>query len=349
MSHGPLMFDLEGLELTPEEREMLRHPAAGGVILFSRNYQSPEQIERLITEIHELRKPELLVAVDQEGGRVQRFREGFVRLPPAAWFGELYDKNSKQARKAAHAVAWLMATELRAVGVDFSFAPVLDLGRGICSVIGDRAFHQRPVVVAELAHSWLQGVHEAGMAGVGKHFPGHGGVKEDSHLALPVDSRRPEDIRMEDLLPFQRMIDYGLEAIMPAHVLYEQASRETAGFSRYWLQQVLRGDLGFQGVIFSDDLTMAAADIGGDYPERANAALSAGCDMILVCNNREGAVAVLETLADHQDPVSQMRLLRMHGRQGISRGEMHLDLRWRVAVDTIASYDESPSLSLNLE
>ncbi len=349
MSHGPLMFDLEGPELTSEEREMLRHPAAGGVILFSRNYQSPEQIERLISEIHQLRKPELLVAVDQEGGRVQRFQEGFVRLPPAAWFGELYDRNSKQARKATHAVAWLMATELRAVGVDFSFAPVLDLGRGICSVIGDRAFHERPVVVAELAHSWLQGIHEAGMAGVGKHFPGHGGVTEDSHLALPIDNRRPEDIRMEDLLPFQRMIDYGLEAIMPAHVLYEQASRQTAGFSRYWLQQVLRGELGFQGVIFSDDLTMAAADIGGDYPERAKAALAAGCDMILVCNNRQGAVAVLEALVDHQDPVSQMRLLRMHGRQGISRDEMHLDPRWRAAVDTIASYDESPSLSLNLE
>jgi beta-N-acetylhexosaminidase len=349
MSHGPLMFDLEGLEMTPEERDMLLHPAAGGVILFARNYRSPEQVERLVSAIHELRKPELLVAVDQEGGRVQRFQDGFVRLPPAAWFGELYDKNSKQARKATHAVAWLMATELRTVGVDFSFAPVLDLGRGICSVIGDRAFHQRPIIVAELAHSWLLGVHEAGMAAVGKHFPGHGGVQEDSHLALPVDNRRPEDIRMEDLLLFQRMIDYGMEAIMPAHVVYERACRQTAGFSDFWLKEVLRRELGFQGVIFSDDLTMAAANVGGDYPQRAQAALDAGCDMILVCNNREGAIQVLEALADHQDPASQMRLLRMHGRQSISRDQMHLDPRWRDAVDTIAAYDETLSLSLDLE
>ncbi len=348
MSHGPLMFDLEGLELSAEEREMLLHPAAGGIILFSRNFESPEQVERLVAEIHALRKPELLVAVDQEGGRVQRFKEGFIHLPPAAWFGGLYEQNAKQARKVVRTVGWLMASELRAVGVDFSFAPVLDLGRDISSVIGDRAFHGRPLAVAELANSWMQGVHDAGMAAVGKHFPGHGGVEEDSHLALPVDKRRPQDIQMEDLLPFQRMIDAGLEAIMPAHVIYEQASPDLAGFSSYWLKEILRGELGFQGVIFSDDLTMAAADAAGGYPERAQAALDAGCDMVLVCNNREGAEETLEFLADHRDPVSQMRLVRMHGHKQITRDEMHLDPRWREAMDAISQYEESPSLNLDL-
>jgi beta-N-acetylhexosaminidase len=348
MSHGPLMIDLVGQELTPQEREMLQHPATGGVILFRRNFRSPEQISRLVSEIHALREPALLVAVDQEGGRVQRFQEGFVHLPPAAWYGDLYDRNAKHARNVVRAVAWLMASELRSVGVDFSFAPVLDLGRGISSVIGDRAFHQRPEVVAELAHAWMQGVHEAGMPAVGKHFPGHGGVEEDSHHALPVDRRRSEEIWMEDLVPFRRLIDSGLEAVMPAHVIYEKVAPELAGFSPYWLQEVLRRELGFQGVIFSDDLTMAAAVEAGDYPERARAALRAGCDMVLVCNNRDGAEQVVTALADHLDPASQMRLVRMHGRHPISRDEVHLDPRWRIAVDAIAEYQEAPPLSLGL-
>jgi beta-N-acetylhexosaminidase len=342
------MFDLEGLELSPEEREMLQHPAAGGIILFSRNYESPEQVRRLVDDIHRMREPTLLVAVDQEGGRVQRFREGFTRLPPAGWFGELYRKNVKQARHITQSVGWLMAAELRSVGVDFSFAPVLDVGRGISDVIGDRAFHQRPLIVSELAHAWMTGVHEAGMAAVGKHFPGHGNVVEDSHLALPVDNRRREDIWMDDLVPFQRMIEYGLEAIMPAHVVYRNMAPEPAGFSPFWLRQVLRKQLGFQGVIFSDDLTMAAAGEAGGYPERAHAALEAGCDMVLVCNNREGAAQALEALEKHQDPVSQMRLVRMHGRHDIGREDMHLDPRWKAAVEAIADYEESPPLSLDL-
>jgi beta-N-acetylhexosaminidase len=348
MSHGPLMVDLEGLELTPPEREILLHPATGGVILFRRNFQSPEQVSRLVSEIHALREPALLVAVDQEGGRVQRFQEGFIRLPPAAWYGVLYDRNAKHARTVVRSAAWLMASELRSVGIDFSFAPVLDLGRGISSVIGDRAFHQRPEVVVELAQSWMQGVHEAGMPAVGKHFPGHGGVEEDSHHALPVDRRRPEEIWMEDLVPFRRLIDSGLEAVMPAHVIYEKVAPELAGFSPYWLKEVLRRELGFQGVIFSDDLTMAAAGEAGDYPERAHAALQAGCDMVLVCNHRDGAEQVLSALADHSDPASQMRLVRMHGRHPVSRDEVHLDPRWRTALDAIAEYEEAPLLSLEL-
>lgn len=348
MSHGPLMFDLSGVELTPEEHEMLCHPAAGGVILFSKNYQSPEQIQELIKQIHALRKPELLIAVDQEGGRVQRFQEGFVRLPPAGWFGEIHSINSKKARQTAQEVGWLMAAELRAVGVDFSFAPVLDLGHGSSTVIGDRSFHAKPTVVLELAHSWMRGVHEAGMAAVGKHFPGHGGVEEDSHLTLPVDRRRQEEIWMDDILPFSRMIEHGLEAIMPAHVIFENLSPELAGFSSFWLKDVLRTRLKFQGVIFSDDLTMAAADVAGDYRERANAALDAGCDMILVCNNQAGAIQVLEALDEHKDPVAQMRIVRMHGRGNVNRDEIHLDPRWKAAVEAIAGYEESPSLSLDI-
>ncbi len=348
MSHGPLMFDLTGLEITREEREMLEHPAAGGVILFSRNFESPQQIHALIRQIHEIRRPELLIAVDQEGGRVQRFKEGFVRLPPASWFGELHEANIKTAKATAQSAGWLMAAELRAVGVDFSFAPVLDLGYGASSVIGDRAFHKKPTVVSELAYSWMRGVHEAGMAAVGKHFPGHGGVVEDSHLELPVDRRTPEDIWTADLIPFQRMIANGLEAIMPAHVIYENISSDLAGFSRFWLKDVLRTRLKFQGVIFSDDLTMAAADAAGDYKERARAALDAGCDMILVCNNQAGAIQVMEELGDYRDPAAQVRMVRMHGRGHVSRDEIHLDPRWKTALDAIAQYEESPSLNLDI-
>ncbi len=347
MSHGPLMFDLEGTGLAPEEREMLRHPAAGGVILFSRNYQSPEQLQELVSEIHALREPTLLVAVDQEGGRVQRFREGFTHLPPLQWYGKLHEGGGQQAQHLTQLAGWLMATELRSVGVDFSFAPVLDLGRGISEVIGERAFHKKPAVVAKLAYAWMRGVHEAGMAAVGKHFPGHGSVVEDSHRSLPIDERFPEEIMMDDILPFRRMINQGLEAIMPAHVVYSKVSPDLAGFSRYWLQDVLRGELRFQGVIFSDDLTMTAAGAAGDYPDRAWAALEAGCDMVLVCNNRLGAGQALEALLEHCDPVSQMRLVRMHGRHAVSRKDLHLDPRWKEAVTAIGKFEESPSLSLD--
>ncbi len=348
MSHGPLMLDLVAASVSADERDLLSHPAVGGVILFSRNYESPAQLTALVTEIHALREPSLLVAVDQEGGRVQRFREGFTRLPPPAWFGKLYNRNPKRSLQITRAIAWLMATELRASGVDFSFAPVLDLDTGVSSVIGDRALHAQPVVVAELAHAWLMGVHSAGMAAVGKHFPGHGGVLEDSHLALPVDTRRPEDVMMEDLLPFQRLIDYGIEAIMPAHVIYEQASPMLAGFSSFWLGEVLRGKLGFQGVVFSDDLTMAAAGVAGDFGERARKALVAGCDMVLVCNDREGAIQALGELKQYTDPAAQMRLIRMHGRRAVSRAEMHLDPRWKEAVEMAAGYESSPLLDLDL-
>ncbi len=326
------MFDLEGLTLTSEERDLLQHPAAGGIILFSRNYASPQQLQELTQEIHEARSPKLLIAVDQEGGRVQRFREGFTRLPPAGWYGQLYDKYQEKARHAAQELGWLMAVELRACGLDFSFAPVIDLGIPQSRVIADRGFHAKPDVVSDLAFHWMKGVREGGMPAVGKHFPGHGSVVEDSHLEIPVDKRRFADLLMADLIPFERLIGHALEAIMPAHVIYEQMDSKAAGFSSFWLQEILRQRFGFEGVIFSDDLNMAAADTGGDYRERAQAAIDAGCDLVLVCNNRPAASQVLSALRDHTNPASQTRILRMHGRKTSSFDRLHNDSRWRKAV-----------------
>lgn len=320
MALGPLMLDLSGVELTPTEREYLQHPSTGGVILFDRNYESLEQLEALVSSIHGVRQPPLLVAVDQEGGRVQRFRKDFTTLPAVRNLGKVYDENRKRAKRLAQACGWLMAKELRAVGVDFSFAPVLDLDRGVSEVVGDRAFHEDPEAVADIAHSYMIGMTEAGMAATGKHFPGHGSVSDDSHLTLPVDERDYADISNEDLVSFERMINYGLAAVMVAHVLYSRADPQAAGFSRFWLQEELRVRLGFQGTIFSDDLTMAGARVVGDAPDRARAALEAGCDMILVCGDPAATEQILERLEPRDDPASHMRLARMHGR-GVTRHE----------------------------
>jgi beta-N-acetylhexosaminidase len=337
MALGPVMLDVAGLAVTAEERERLRHPLVGGVILFARNYQSPEQVEALVRDIHGLRSPPLLVAVDHEGGRVQRFREGFTHLPPMAEFGALYDESPKRARRLAETAGWLMAAELRAVGVDFSFAPVLDLNRGISRVIGDRAFHADPEAVAELAQACMTGMHRAGMAATGKHFPGHGGVEADSHVAIPVDERDYRDIYMEDIVPFERMIHNGLEGIMPAHVIYPKVDPRPAGFSRFWLQQVLRGELGFEGVIFSDDLSMEGAKVAGGVVGRGRAALAAGCDMVLVCNDPTAAAQLLDGLGRHDDPAGRLRLARMHGRHPVTRGELLADAGYREAVRAVGN------------
>jgi beta-N-acetylhexosaminidase len=349
MSLGPVMLDLEGTTLTQEERQLLRHPAVGGVILFSRNYSSPEQLTALCNEIHAQRTPHLLIAVDHEGGRVQRFREGFTHLPPAAFYGEAFAQSQSRGLKLAELGGWLMSSELRSCGVDFSFAPVLDLGHPISKVIGDRAFSTDPEVVYRLAHAWMSGSHNAGMAVVGKHFPGHGGVEGDSHTELPVDERRFEDIEIEDLRPFEQMIHSGMEAVMPAHVIYSRIDRDLAGFSRFWLQNILRERLGFQGIIFSDDLNMAAADAAGSYAKRAEAALSAGCDMVLVCNNRPAALEVVERLKEYDDPATHVRLVRMHGRKTRSLQELHQDPLWHEAVAKLAQERETENLSLNLD
>jgi len=335
MSLGPVMLDVQGLELLPEERERLKHPLVGGVILFSRNYQSPEQVEALVRDIHAQREPQLLVAVDHEGGRVQRFRDGFTSLPPIRELGRIYDENPKRARRLAETSGWLMATELRAIGVDFSFAPVLDLDRGVSRVIGDRAFHSHPETVADLAHAYMVGMHQAGMAAVGKHFPGHGAVEADSHLALPVDTRKLVDIQAEDMVPFERMIHYGLEGIMPAHVVFSRVDSLPAGFSSIWLRKILREQLGFQGVIFSDDLSMEGAKVAGDVVARAKMALSAGCDMVLVCNDTKAADQVLTGLGTHDDPVSHLRLVRMHGRENPTRTQLAQDQSYRDAVRAV--------------
>lgn len=348
MSLGPVMMDLKSTQMSAEEREMLLHPLVGGVILFTRNYESPQQISELVHEIHQLRTPHLLVAVDHEGGRVQRFRDGFVQLPPVAELGVLYEQDSKKADTMAQTCGWLMAMELRAVGVDFSFAPVLDMDRKVSDVIGDRSFHQDPEKIALLAQAYQRGMNKAGMASTGKHFPGHGAVKADSHVAFPVDHRRLEDIEMEDIVPFARMIKNGLAAIMPAHVIYDQVDSRPAGFSRFWLQEMLRQRLGFQGVIFSDDLSMEAASVAGDVVARTQAALDAGCDMALVCNDTESAAKVLDGLGDYNEPVAHIRLVRMHGRFNVKWDKLHKDPQWHKSVAAVDQFAAGDTLELEL-
>jgi beta-N-acetylhexosaminidase len=348
MALGPIMLGLEGVELAPEERELLLHPQVGGVILFARNYQSPEQVAALTTAIHDVRRPRLLVAVDHEGGRVQRFREGFTRLPAVRRLGEIYDRDPLRAKYLARATGWLMAAELRAVGVDFSFAPVLDLDHGVSGIIGDRAFHSDPETVADLAHAYMSGMQKAGMEAVGKHFPGHGGIAADSHRELPVDPRSYADLATTDLLAFERMIHYGLVALMPAHVVYPQVDERPAGFSARWLRAILRQRLEFHGVIFSDDLDMAGARGAGSPPEGARAALAAGCDMVLACNDRQAAVAILDHLHEAMEPVSQLRLIRLHGRGKLTVERLRRNPVWQRAVRLVQDYDTFPFLEMDI-
>ena len=281
---GPVVADVLGLELTPADTARLQHPLIGAVILFARNYASPEQLKQLTASVHALREPALLIAEDHEGGRVQRFREGFTAIPPMRAFGELWQRNEADAVQAAMDCGYVMGAELAAHGVDFSFAPVLDLDWGESGVIGNRAFHRQPMIVAALAGALMRGLREAGVANCGKHFPGHGYVRADSHHEIPRDERHEEAIRAEDLFPFQTLSGE-LDSVMPAHVIYDQVDAKPAGFSRVWLQQILRDQLGFQGMIFSDDLSMEGASVAGGVVARAEAAFEAGCDMVLLCND----------------------------------------------------------------
>lgn len=313
---GPAVIDVEGTVLADADRERLRHPAAGAVILFSRNYENPEQLASLTDEIDRLREPALLLCVDHEGGRVQRFREGFSAIPPMRELGRLWDRDRPAARETARAAAYIIGAELAAHGVDFSFAPVLDLDYGGSSVIGDRALHFDPTAVGALGACIVQGFAEAGMGAVGKHFPGHGYAEADSHVAVPRDERKFGEILKKDIVPFRLAIEAGLAGVMPAHVIYTQVDPEPAGYSKYWLQEVLRGKLGFGGLIFSDDLSMEGASTAGGVPERARAALDAGCDMVLLCNDPAGQEVLLQSLGNSalKNPERLERMRKKGGR-----------------------------------
>lgn len=313
MSLGPVMLDVVGKELTDDDIKRLQHPLVGGVILFARNFDNCAQLAALTASIHAVRQPPLLIGVDHEGGRVQRFREGFTKIPPMREFGKVWDKNPKQARHLAQEAGWVLAAELRAHGVDFSFTPVLDMDYGDSLVIGDRAFHRDPYAIHDLAFALMQGLKKGGMQAVGKHFPGHGFVVADSHVSIPVDERPFDEIAQNDMQPFRQMIDDGLAAIMPAHVIYPKVDEKPAGFSPKWLQKVLRERLGFDGVIFSDDLSMEGATVAGDVTSRAKAALEAGCDMVLLCNRPDLADELLANLQWKMPAQSIVRLARMHG------------------------------------
>lgn len=345
MSLGPLMVDVAGTELSSEDLDVLRNPLVGSVILFTRNYRDPQQISALCGAIREVRNPPLLIAVDHEGGRVQRFREGFTRLPPVRLLGRRYDEDRRDALRKAHSLGWLMAAELRAVGVDFSFAPCVDLDYGLSEIIGDRAFHRDPQAVAALATAYMAGMREAGMAAVAKHFPGHGAVRADSHLALPVD-RRPLADMEGDLSPYRALIENQLPGIMAAHVEYSAVDSKPASLSSRWITGILRGTFGFHGCVFADDLSMAGAAASGDVVERARLALAAGCDVLPICNDREAVHTVLGNLNTEASPAAQARLVRMRGRSE-GPAELRRSSQWRDATAVVAELSRAPTLTLS--
>jgi len=340
------MIDVQGKVLTEEDRELLAHPLVGAVILFSRNFESIEQLTRLLADIRAIRTPHLLITVDHEGGRVQRFRKDFTVLPPMRLIGREYDLDAATGRQLARQCGWLMAAELLAVGIDMSFAPCVDLDYGVSSVIGDRAFHRDPQVVAELAIAFMGGMREAGMTATAKHFPGHGAVVPDSHVAMPVD-RRPFVDLDDDIYPYRRLIDNGLASIMAAHVVFSDVDGMPAGFSRRWMHQELRGRLGFDGAIFTDDLSMEGAAVVGDMLARSKAALEAGCDVLSLCNNRQGVLQVIDSLRGSGDPLSQVRMARLHGRPGGTRNELFASADWQACESAIKGCMERPNLHLD--
>ncbi len=346
MTLGPLMIDLEGTSMTAEEREMLRHPLVGGVILFTRNYADPAQLSALTAQIHAVRTPPLIVAVDQEGGRVQRFRAGFSALPAPRRIGREYDANPRAGLELARSMGWLMAAELRSHGVDLSFAPCVDIDHGV-SFITDRAFHRSPDAVSALASSYAHGMRDAGMAATAKHFPGHGAVTADSHLTLPVDRREFADVT-GDLAPYRRLIANGLPGVMVAHILFPAVDDTPSSLSGRWIRDVLRGEMRFQGVVFSDDLSMGgAAAAFGDVVTRATRALSAGCDMILVCNQRASVVELLDRLRAEPEPASGLRLVRLHGRGGSPGEDLGNRPEWQRAQEGLERCATAPALKLD--
>ena len=328
-----MVVDVLGPVLTDEDRERIRHPAAGAVILFARNYENPEQLSALTADIERQREPALPVCVDHEGGRVQRFKEGFTAIPPMRTLGKQWDRDREKGRELATSIGYIIASELGAHGVDFSFAPVLDLDYGGSSVIGDRALHFDPTAVGALGACLVKGLAQGGVGAVGKHFPGHGYAEADSHVAVPRDDRTFKEIARKDILPYKAVIEAGLAGVMPAHVIYPQVDPQPAGYSAHWLQEVLRKQLGFQGIVFSDDLSMEGAAVAGGPPERARAAIAAGCDMVLLCNNPAGLDALLQSLGEVQlaNPERLDRMRKQGGR------DLRKSVAYREAQETLQS------------
>jgi beta-N-acetylhexosaminidase len=345
MSLGPLMVDIAGTELCADDIRVLAHPMVGSVLLFTRNYHDPRQVAALTAAIRGLRTPHLLIAVDHEGGRVQRFREGFTRLPAARLLGRRFDEDRRDALTLAQSVGWLLASELRAVGVDFSFAPCIDLDYGVSEIIGDRAFHSDPDSVAALAVATMSGMREGGMAAIAKHFPGHGAVVADSHIALPVDRRAFADLEA-DIRPYRPLIDNNLPGIMAAHVVFPAVDALPASLSKRWITGVLRGELGFHGCVFADDLSMAGAVAFGDVIARAELALAAGCDVLPICNDRHSVELVLGAYAANVgSAASQARLVRMRAR-GEAPADLHANRHWQETAARIAGLSAIPPLVL---
>jgi beta-N-acetylhexosaminidase len=322
---GPVLIGLEGIELSGRERDWLQHPLVGGVVLFTRNYHNLAQLELLNAAIRETAPAPMLICVDHEGGRVQRFRDGFTRLPPLALLGRLYQDSPDVARDFAYRHGRVMATELLVAGVDHSFAPVLDLDVESC-VIGDRAFSAEPESVSDLGRHYLAGMHDAGMKTCGKHFPGHGSVLADSHTDDVVDERGEDSIRATDLEPFRALVNE-LDAVMMAHVVYPAVDDRPAGYSRRWIEHRLRRELGFTGVVLSDDLGMHAAGFAGKLPDRARRSLEAGCDAVLVCQPGD-VESLLAGWGDAPVPDGSS-LLRLAGKSSVSRAELATVGEWR--------------------
>lgn len=336
---GPLMLDVSGYELTAEEIEILDHPLVGGLILFGRNYHDQAQLADLVRHIRMVSRNDLLLAVDHEGGRVQRFRQGFSRIPA---MGKLFDQqidgsSIAQSNLWAEQFGWLMAAELLAFDIDISFAPVLDIN-GNSEVIGDRSFHIEPQHIVRLASQFIRGMKRAGMKATGKHFPGHGNVKEDSHIAMPVDRRSREEIMQLDMQIFADIHQQGLlSAVMPAHVIYPAVDQLPAGFSATWIKHILRQQLQFDGVVFSDDLSMQGAVQMGDIVARAQAALDAGCDMILVCNDPTSAAQVIDALPS--DLVQSSRPQTLKKGSAVNFSTLQKSAEYQQAQRILADYD----------
>ena len=309
------MADVGGLALTAEDREVLAHPLVGGVILFARNYSDPEQLRALCTELLALKSPRLLLAVDHEGGRVQRFRVGFTRIPAMGTLGKLHEESPSKALEEAQAQGLIVGRELAAYGIDLCFAPVLDRDTGISQIIGDRAFSENPEIIVKLARAFRAGLNAAGLAATGKHFPGHGAVAADSHTELPVDRRSYADIEARDLVSFRALIDDGIESLMMAHIRYTSVDEKPASLSRRWIRGLLRTEFGYNGAVICDDLNMAGAKVAGEIVERALMALDAGCDMLPICNDRESVLKLIAGLPVKPRKLASARLQKLYRRE----------------------------------